>query len=97
MPVEAVLAQKVGDSKASVREVLRSLVGVPSRFRAAGAAQPAVLVAPGDAHESVLTLRMSSRNPLVQMPPLGTATPDREALALIKRWIDENLNHTKED
>ena len=31
---------------------------------------------------------MSSRDPLEQMPPLGTAAVDREALALVARWIE---------
>jgi hypothetical protein len=33
---------------------------------------------------------MSSRNPVDRMPPLGTSAVDREAVALIERWI-ENL------
>jgi hypothetical protein len=34
---------------------------------------------------------MASRNPLVQMPPLGTQLVDEEALRLIKQWIAEDL------
>jgi len=30
---------------------------------------------------------MSVRNALDQMPPLGTEKPDRDALALLERWI----------
>ena len=76
-------------SRRAPQPSLRSLIGAPSRFRAAGAARAdARLVAPGDAHASVLTLRMRSRDPRVQMPPLGTAVPDTEALALIERWIE---------
>ena len=41
------------------------------------------------AQASVLPLRMRSRDPRVQMPPLGTSVPDTEAIALIERWINE--------
>jgi hypothetical protein len=43
----------------------------------------------------VLLLRMRSRDPRVQMPPLGTESPDHEALALIERWIN-TLQPSKE-
>ncbi len=36
-------------------------------------------------------LRMNSRDPLQQMPPLGTVAVDAGALALLQRWI-EGLN-----
>jgi hypothetical protein len=70
---------------------VRSLVGAASRFRPAGARHAAQLVTPGASHASVLTLRMRSRDPRVQMPPLGSDVPDSEALALIERWIDSSL------
>ena len=86
VPVDARMAQRVGepDSAALVRA---SLLDVASRYRPAGAADP-VIVRSGNARDSVLTLRMASRNPRVQMPPLGTALTDSTALALIERWID---------
>jgi hypothetical protein len=34
---------------------------------------------------------MRSREALVQMPPIGTALVDEQAVALIERWIDEDL------
>jgi hypothetical protein len=46
------------------------------------------VLAPGDAAGSVLVARMRSRDPRVQMPPLGTRVADRDGLALIERWID---------
>lgn len=85
--VEMTLAQRVS-RPASAADAVRSLSGVPSQFRAAGAPAGAVRVAPGHAAGSVLALRMNSRDPLQQMPPLGTAVADVEALALIARWID---------
>ena len=36
---------------------------------------------------SVLLVRMRSRRPSTQMPPLGTVVPDREAVELISGWI----------
>jgi hypothetical protein len=35
----------------------------------------------------VLLRRMAARDALDQMPPLGTEQPDRDALALVERWI----------
>ena len=45
------------------------------------------LIAPGAPDLSVLLVRMRSRRPSTQMPPLGTVVPDREALELISNWI----------
>ena len=91
VPVEAKLEQKVSDPK-STQLVLRSLLRSTSRFRGADSDAPSRLVVPGQSHASVLATRMRSRDPRVQMPPLGTSLPDTEALALIDRWINEELN-----
>jgi hypothetical protein len=37
---------------------------------------------------SALFVRMRSRRPSSQMPPLGTRTPDREGLELVTGWIE---------
>jgi hypothetical protein len=105
VPVGIVLAQSVGDAKASAESVRRSLVDTASRFRPHGAEASARLVVPGRSDASVLSLRMRSRDPRVQMPPLGTALADRQAVELIERWIDQDLNeqpqpvknHTQEE
>jgi hypothetical protein len=68
--------------------VLRSIVGVQSQFVPAGAPADAARIAPGHLAASVIAARMSSRDPLEQMPPLGTSAVDREALALVARWIE---------
>lgn len=102
VPVGVVLAQSVRHRGASAEAVLRSLVDAASRFRPHGGARtPARVVVPGRAAASVLPQRMRSRDPRVQMPPLGTAYADTQALALIERWIDRDLethqtadNHT---
>lgn len=44
-------------------------------------------IAPGDPAASALLHRAGSRDRLLQMPPLGTALVDEEAIALLARWI----------
>ena len=87
------LAQRVAAPAAAQRRGARSIVGVQP-FRARGAPRDAARIAPGHLGSSVLALRMRSRDPLQQMPPLGTAI-DAEALALLARWI-ESLTHTNQ-
>jgi hypothetical protein len=68
--------------------VARSLVGRPSRWQAPGAADgESVLIQPGSPDLSALFLRMRSRSPASQMPPLGTVVRDQQALDAIHRWI----------
>jgi hypothetical protein len=45
------------------------------------------IVVPGKPEASVLAHRMQSRDPRIQMPPLGTRLADAEGIALIRRWI----------
>ena len=54
------------------------------------------IIAPGNPDASVILRRMQSRNPLVQMPPLGTLAADRDAIALIRAWIATDLTDDKE-
>lgn len=56
-------------------------------------------VCAGNPDQSVVLARMASRNPVMQMPPLGTRLVDDEAVALIRRWIAEGagaktISHT---
>ena len=95
-PVRLTLAQRVADPAASRSEVLDSAVAAPSRYRPPGTTGDAQVVVPGDAQASVLAMRMQSRNPHVQMPPLGTREPDPEGLALLHRWITQDLPNRKE-
>ena len=95
VPVVAKLEQKVTD-RANADAVMGSLIGGSSRFRGPETRTISQIVAPGQSHASVLSLRMRSRDPRVQMPPLGTMIPDEDALALIERWIDEDLKPVKE-
>jgi hypothetical protein len=84
-PVDLVLAQSA--SEASYAKVMRSLVGARSRYRTSGMDASAPLVDAGRPATSVLAARMRSRDPRVQMPPLGTELADADALGLVERWI----------
>ncbi len=95
IPIGVQLVQQIADPT-SADTVLRSLISADSRFRMSGAPQINTLIAPGDAGASVLPMRMRTRDPRVQMPPLGTAMPDAKALALIERWINHDLKSQKE-
>lgn len=46
---------------------------------------------PGDPDRSVLVARISSRDPFVQMPPLGTRLVDTDAVELIRQWIARDI------
>jgi hypothetical protein len=46
-------------------------------------------VTPGAPDLSALLVRMRSRRPSTQMPPLGTVLHDREAIELVTGWIEE--------
>jgi hypothetical protein len=96
VPLPLTLAQSVSDPLATLHKVLHSMVDAPSRYRLRGTGGEAQVVAPGDPAASVLAVRMQSRNPQVQMPPLGTNAPDPEGLALVYQWITHDLNQRKE-
>jgi len=82
------LAQSVTDARASFTRTLRSTVNEPSQFVVRNISHRVVR---GRADASVLALRMRSRDPLIQMPPLGTHLADTEAITLIERWINQDL------
>jgi len=82
--LEMSMAQRVG-AKTPADSVIRSLAGITSQFRIPGGASR---VAPGHPEASVVALRMRSREPREQMPPLGTSEVDIEAMSLIGKWIE---------
>jgi hypothetical protein len=94
VPVGIVLAQQVQDPRLSVETARRSLIDAASRFRPHGTTSRTFVIVPGVASASVLPLRMRSRDARVQMPPLGTTIVDDEALALIERWINDDIHQT---
>jgi mono/diheme cytochrome c family protein len=64
-------------------------VGRASKFVPSTWDGPAERVRTGDPDRSVLLARLASRNPVAQMPPLGSRLVDEEAVALIRKWIAE--------
>lgn len=61
-----------------------------ARFQPSGSA-PIARLAAGHPEASLVLQRMARRDPISQMPPLGTKVVDREAVALVERWIREGL------
>ena len=94
VPVGLQLAVDPVDPEAGVAAI-RRLVAGESRYRPRGAGDTRHIV-PGNPQAGTLLARMRSRDPRIQMPPLGTAKPDLEAIALIERWIRNDLSHTME-
>jgi len=80
---------------AGAERALASLLDRVSRFQPpampGAPAQDAVRLRPGAPEESVLIYRMTTREPLAQMPPLGTHVVDSEARDLLEAWIREDL------
>jgi hypothetical protein len=89
--LELALAYELEGGRAGSPAALDSTVGRPSRFRPRENDAVAQRIAPGTPGGGVLAMRMKSRNPLTQMPPLGTRVPDAEAISLIERWINHDL------
>jgi hypothetical protein len=94
VPVELQLAQDPSDAAAGARTI-RTLLDSESRYRSAGATD-ARLIVPGDSRAGTLLARMRSRDPRIQMPPLGSAIPDLEAIVLIEYWIEQDLKNNQE-
>ena len=84
-----VLAYPLAAAHVTMPPAVATVIGALSEFR--GAAPANYRVTAGDAAASVLWRRLSSRNPLLQMPPLGTHEVDAAAVALVTEWIDKDL------
>lgn len=78
------LEQRVAP-EADRKHVLATLLDVPAH---AGGKR----VARGAPDESALVRRAGTRDPLRQMPPLGTRVVDHEALALLEDWIRDDTS-----
>jgi hypothetical protein len=78
------LLQSLSEGPSSAERTRSSALAVRALRPVHGAE---VRLAPGEPQHSVLFRRMGVRDPLDQMPPLGTEKPDPEALALVERWI----------
>jgi hypothetical protein len=86
VPVPLRLAQSAAATDADSTDLLRALVERPSRRDALP------VVAPGRPDDSLLVQRMASRDPRIQMPPLGTRIPDADGLVLVRRWISHRTH-----
>ena len=85
--LDLVLSQSVAFSE---QEVLGTTVGQPFHKPPPGLPPEANLrIVPGQPDRSGLWLRIASRNPALQMPPLGTQLADDEAIELLREWISE--------
>ena len=96
------LVYPVGDGAAGIDPLppaRRTTESRPSRFPppGAGAGTPSLRIAPGAPEASVLLARMRTRNPSAQMPPMGTALVDHQAIDLIDRWITGRADPTPEE
>lgn len=67
-----------------------SAVGKPSRFQPEQG-RTTDRITPRDAEASVVWLRLASRDPSVQMPPLGTYQVDTDAVTLVRDFIHHDL------
>jgi hypothetical protein len=68
--------------------VARQFLGQPTVWQVPGATPAgSVLVDPQAPELSALLVRMKSRRPASQMPPLGTVVRDDEAIAAVRSWI----------
>jgi hypothetical protein len=65
----------------------RTTVGVPLQGVPPSPDTPALRILPGDPAGSAVHQRMSVREPLTQMPPLGTELPDAVGLSAVATWI----------
>jgi cytochrome c553 len=73
--------------------VARNLLGHPTRWQVPGQAEGAsVLIDHAAPEKSAMLVRMRSRSPSSQMPPLGTVLRDHVAIEAIRRWIDGQVS-----
>lgn len=75
----------------------RRLVRRPTRWQAPGRPEgTSVVIHPESPGLSALLVRMRSRRPSSQMPPLGTAMRDEAALEVLARWIEQDLRRPRQ-
>ncbi len=73
--------------------VVRASLERRTKWDRPGAAPETTRVIDHDAPElSALLVRMTSRRPVSQMPPLGSVVPDHAAVALISQWVREEVS-----
>ena len=84
-----VLHYTLAGSDGTLAAAIRTTVEQPSHFTATGRPDIHERVVPGHPDASMLIVRMTSRHPVLQMPPLGSRIVDDDAVALLRRWITE--------
>ncbi|MDQ3069566.1 MAG: hypothetical protein M3R55_07540 [Acidobacteriota bacterium] len=70
-------------------------LGRTSKFSPSVWETPGERLRAGDPDRSVIAFRIASRNPVAQMPPLGSRLVDHDAVALIRKWIAEDLKEKR--
>jgi hypothetical protein len=81
---------KVSDLIANGDAVARGLVGAKTKWQVPGVPEDeSVVIDPSSADRSALLVRMKSRRPSSQMPPLGTVVRDQAAVDAVTAWIPQ--------
>ena len=81
---------KVDELLEDADAVARRLIGQATRWQVPGVAEgESVLINPAEIEKSAMLVRMRSRSPLSQMPPLGTVLRDSEAVGRLTAWASE--------
>jgi hypothetical protein len=82
------LRQPAYGSREQVEADVRRLLGRTAKWQVPHATpETSVYVSPGAPELSGILVRMRSRRPSTQMPPLGTVIADESSLDLVTRWI----------
>jgi hypothetical protein len=89
--LDLALAHALDADPAALPNALRTTINRVGRFTTRDGAT--VRVVPGRPDRSVLLARARARDPLSQMPPIGTQIVDHDGLAVLEAWITQ----TKED
>ena len=69
---------------------IASTVNRPVRKPLPGQSEATLRIEPQHPDRSALMQRVASRSPALQMPPLGTELADRQAVDLLRRWIEQS-------
>jgi hypothetical protein len=84
------LRQPAYGTRAQVAASVERLLRRTGKWQVPGSTpDTSVFVAPGAPERSGLLVRMRSRRPTTQMPPLGTVIPDHDGIELVTSWIRE--------
>ena len=79
---------KHGDMATLGADALVALASHRTKWQVPGAPDgESVVIDLAHPEQSALLRRMRSRSPASQMPPMGTVVQDREAVALVSRWL----------